>query len=534
MLGEERVRSCKPGAPVMYIRRNMYDRISGFPMILHIIKRLQKEENASYDDFFILAHSVKSKNRCVRHLENLLVNANIPVYVPNNDAKDELDSRVIQNKVVFSTFHSSKGRQRKYVIVLGFDDSHFMYNHEKNPKICPNELYVACTRGTHRLYVWEDIRKKSCALPFLKYNHNQLLKSSDFVSFQGIPSGRKPEILEKTQDEIFKRIVYPTELIRFISESSLDIISPIMENMFETLQPPNEVPIEIPTVHITHSGSCEDVSDINGTVIPLMYFDQLRANKFPLLQKLVSQNMKGIPENEHAILWDAVKHMPPSCDSISDYLYMANLLATTTDLFYSRFKQIAPDDYQWITTDILQQCYASLNNVLREETDPDGWAIEQNIIHHSDEVSHVSIDDILQDTLQSSNSVYRFSARADLITDDSLWELKCTSQLTLDHKLQLIIYAWLHQLKNAGKKDVEHTKYFLYNIKTNEYLQLHANVEDMTTIVLEIIKNKYVTRRDLTDEEFCAQFEATHSQAISEVGDVSSPSSSICTFSSQQ
>jgi hypothetical protein len=39
-----------------------------------------------------------------------------------------MDERVIENKVVFCTYHSSKGRQRKYVIVLNFDNSYFDFN----------------------------------------------------------------------------------------------------------------------------------------------------------------------------------------------------------------------------------------------------------------------------------------------------------------------------------------------------------------------------------------------------------------------
>lgn len=507
MLGEFRLQSCKDGVPVVYIRRNMYDKQGGYQTIPLMIKQLMLEKNVKYDDFFILAHSVKSKNRSVQLLENLLVRAQIPVFVPNNDAKEDLDSRVIQNKVVFSTFHSAKGRQRKYVFVLGFDDSHFALKKTKQIEMCPNELYVACTRATEKLFVWESIRKDSYILPFLKYNHNQL-RAADFVKFCGIPSGRKPEVSEKKLDDIYKKVVHPSEVIRFISESTLDIISPLVETMFETLQPANEELLDIPTVHETALGSCEEVSDLNGTVIPLMYFDRLRQEtKEPILQKLVKQNMKSVAETDHPLLWDAVANMPPQCDTIADYLYMANLLTATQDLFYSRLNQIAPDDYQWITEDMLTQCFAYLDNVLKKECElPDTWKAEPYVIQSSDEIGHIYIDQCLSNCLQESNMMYRFSARADLITNTSLWELKCTSQLSLDHKLQLILYAWLYQMKHKEKKDVEHMNYFLYNIRTNEHLQLQTSFDALTTVVVEIIKNKYMKPNELTDEEFRAQF----------------------------
>ena len=53
---------------------------------------------------------------------------------------------------------------------------------------------------------------------------------------------------------------------------------------------------------------------------------------------------------------------------------------------------------------------------------------------------------------------FRFSARVDLLTDNTLWELKCTSQLGMDHKLQVIIYAWLWRVlfdETMVKKEIK-------------------------------------------------------------------------------
>ena len=124
MLGEQRIHSCKPGLPVVYFKYSIYK----FGAILHSrIQTLIMREKAKYDDFFILLRSIKSSNLIVQLMENYLVQHGVPCFIPNNEEKDELDSRVIRNKVVFSTFHASKGRQRPYVFVLGFDDSHFTY-----------------------------------------------------------------------------------------------------------------------------------------------------------------------------------------------------------------------------------------------------------------------------------------------------------------------------------------------------------------------------------------------------------------------
>ena len=72
----------------------------------------------------------------------------------------------------------------------------------------------------------------------------------------------------------------------------------------------------------------------------------------------------------------------------------------------------------------------------------------------------------------------------------------------MDHKLQLIIYSWIYILKtNSFDK-----KFYLFNIKTNECLQLNATLEQLTFIVIEILKGKYYEPIKLTDEEFLQQF----------------------------
>ena len=58
----------------------------------------------------------------------------------------------LKGKIVFSTFHQSKGRERKVVLVFNFDQSYFKYyGKELDPNVCPNELYVATTRAQEHL-----------------------------------------------------------------------------------------------------------------------------------------------------------------------------------------------------------------------------------------------------------------------------------------------------------------------------------------------------------------------------------------------
>ena len=114
----------------------------------------------------------------------------------------------------------------------------------------------------------------------------------------------------------------------------------------------------------------------------------------------------------------------------------------------------------------------------------------------------------------------RFSGRADLITNRTLWELKCTGSLTIEHKLQTILYAWLWTIVNtpgiASDYDADNQKpreVRLFNIKTGEILRLNATFEEMTIIVVELLRGKYERKNPKTNEEFlqdCEKYMASY------------------------
>ena len=513
MFGNERIKSCKPGLPVVYFKHSIYK----FAAILHSrIQTLVLRENAKYEDFFILLRSIKSTNLIVQLMENYLVERGVPCFIPNNDDKDEMDSRVIKNKVVFSTFHASKGRQRPYVFVLGFDDSHFTYfAQDKDPNECPNEFYVACTRATKMLFVLESKDKNTHKMPFLRLNHNEMMRLP-YVSFQGIPCGKKPiqEISPKTATAEVRKKMTPTDMTKFLPESALDILSPMVEKLFVSLNVfTEEDTIPIVPIHETHSGSFEDVSDLNGIVLPIMYCDYLREQsdleKIPVLQEMIRRNIEGVDEKYHPFLRNLVNHMPDCCDTIAEYLFTTCLFSATQECLYSRIKQIPIDNYTWLTDDIVKRCFSRLDGTIGVECKAGAWKTEAYIIRQTEDLNHILIDEILNETFP--NTIYRFSARADLITETSLWELKCTSQLTLEHKLQLVIYAWLYECSYSYNINHHNTnnckkKFYLFNIKTNEHLELIATREQLTQIIIEVImgKNKNAV---LTDEEFIRQFQ---------------------------
>ena len=86
----------------------------------------------------------------------------------------------------------------------------------------------------------------------------------------------------------------------------------------------------------------------------------------------------------------------------------------------------------------------------------------------------------------------------DAVDEDNVYELKCTNSLTMSHKLQLIVYAWLwNQLYPDDNK-----KFKLFNIYTCEILELdssHYAIEDVVEILID---NKLKSSENIDDQEF--------------------------------
>ena len=473
-----------------------------------------------------------------------MVDRNIPCYLSTQENQDQLDKRIIHKKVVFSTFHSVKGRQRKHVFVVGFNESYFKYYARNLPvDVCPNTLYVACTRGLERLYVCEKSgHEQDAPLPFLKMSHSMMMKPEiDYVRFQGTSMGLKvvqPE--EQKQKKKYRHNVSITDFIKFLSEQTLDVVSPIMDRLYTKIDPntmepydkdPDQDPdqdqsqtqessenielqdIEIQGVQETQTGHFEDVSDINGIVLPMLFYDYLQnGQQKGILQSLIRLAMAEIPKEKHKFLHFMMTQMPEQCETIADYLFVANLCISVQEKLYSKLKQLKPDEYDWLSQDTVNQCIERLEQVVGYKCRSQSWTAEMSIITQSSDTDHYYIDQFVEETLQDQTLVYRIGARVDLMTDDSIWEMKCTTNLTIDHKLQLALYMWVWYMTVHPSQWPQKEKVgYLFNIKTGELLRLNACMEDLNMIVSEILRDKYKYNCPKTDEEFLHMVDACKS-----------------------
>ena len=503
MLGEPRMDACRNDAPVQYIRNSRYnlERI--------VCAEIQKlfAMGVKPSDIFILGPSVKGERSNIRKLENMLVEKNIPCHVPMLENSD-IDQRVIDGKIVFSTFHCVKGRQRKYVFVVGFDNSYFKYYARNLPRdICPNTLYVACTRALNGLYVLEsDTRREDRPLEFLHMSHVDM-KSADYVHFKGQQQTLFPRI-EETESTVPIKLT-PTELIKFIPEETNQHICSILDRIFVKEQDIIEN-LEIPGIIQTKKGFYEEISDLNGIAIPCMYYDHLLnawndsysyKTKDSILYDIIDMNIENLNEKKQQFLLEIIDKLPETIESVNDYLYMANINTAIQESLYFKLNQIDKDDYNWLTDEMVMICKDRLKHVVSPDCQGSPPLVEEYIINASMDDQHSQIDRFIERILPGKK--FRFNARIDLMTETTIWEFKCTNELTHDHMLQLVIYAWLWNMKQVEENLDQNEKTFrLFNIKSGELLRLDASMGDLNNIMSSLLCSRYTEQVEKSETQF--------------------------------
>ena len=497
MLGFERLKACKDGAPVLYIRGRI-ERLQ--EKVVNIIKKLLAS-GANPGDIFVLGSSVKDADSMVKRIENALVESNIPCHVPMIE-NGEIDEKVIKGKIVFSTYHSSKGRQRPYVFVVGFDHSYFKIARDLDPSVCPNTLYVACTRASQQLFLLESHDFMSDRpLKFLRFSHKQMMQNP-FMTFDGIAQDEFADPVDDSanKSEIIIHKTTPTKLTKFISEPILDEIREILSTIFIPIHKEPLIPIDLPTVIQTKSGFYEDVSDLNGIAIPIMFYDSILADyeedPKSILYSLIKFELgRGSPK-DNIFLKKNFKQLEPVCDSISDYLYLANIYQATQERLYFKLNQIKKEEYTWLSSKLLAQCKQRFIETFQEEIENEKPEMEYQLVHYANEDANIEFDRILMPYFPTKQ--IRFSARVDFLTEKSLWELKCTSELSEEYLIQTAIYAWiLRTIDPVNRKDVK-----IMNIRTGEILLLQAEKEVLDHIMILLIESKYGKKEPIPDGDF--------------------------------
>lgn len=448
VIHENRIKTVKEGPPVCYIRCDPFDSS-------HSNFLLTKMKAYNPEDIFILAPSIKG-DIPIKHLENIMVKSGIPCYFPVSD-DTKLDEEIICGKVVFCTFHQSKGRERKCVIVYNFDMSYFtFYARDFNPSICPSTLYVALSRASEQLILLESFKSEPCT--FLKK-----VKSTPMIDFHEIfYNGRGSK--DSKEKEYLKHDSDVTGLLKFIKDTYVFQLQPLMEKLFTIVKKPRYkviIPDKI------GGSTFESVCEINGLVIPCIYECETKG-----ISTIISYVDEHMLRTKKKYVKEYYKeHINEKYSSLEQYMYYTMIYMSLTSGVINNLAQIV--DVSWMNDQIVDDCH----RLLYEELS-DCASYEVPIVYEC--------------SAYSEYGTISLCGRMDAIDRDTVYEIKCVESLQLEHYLQLVVYAWM------SKK----YKYKLMNIKTGEVHVLNYNQVLMDDVMLLLFKNKFGEHKRMTNEQF--------------------------------
>jgi hypothetical protein len=453
------------------------------------------------EDIFVLVASLKANDH-YQCLEHMLVNAGIDCYVSNKE--DSNKKSVTKGKVVFTTFHQSKGGERPIVIVYDFDDNYFsFYNKSKPDNICCSELYVATTRASKELIVVQF--KKP-----LKFLNMKKLISASYIDFPFL----KPEInvddkedanflLAKAKKNQYK-LLNPTEIIKYLPEDIKNMCTAAVVELFKTKKKPTDRSFKMPATMKRKNNLEEDICDLIGLAIPAL-FQKNKLGSQSEIEKFCEMKINNNKGQNHDI---RTKFYYKHNDNDPYLFKMANLYSCFVDNINNRLRQI--DDYDWLTREQINICLDNLKaNV--------GYCEFEKYIGNGDDIyncNNENLDkyiteklgkDFKQKNLFAHNII--IEGRIDAYDDNIVWEFKCVNELTLVHKLQVILYAFIWNMFH--KEHDGHRKFRLLNIINGEVLELDMTSNKFDEVVCALLKHKIETRDVLSDEKFvkkCLQF----------------------------
>jgi DNA polymerase III epsilon subunit-like protein len=463
------------------------------------------------EDIFILAPSVKSQKTPVRQLANKISNMGIPIYVPESDEK-VVGDKILEGKMMFSTFHQAKGLERKVVLVFNFDDSYFnFYKKDKDRQLCPNELYVATTRAQEHLTVFHHYENDY--LPFIQqtnlYNYCDVILTKDI----SVRKGKQIDTLE----------VGVTKLIQHLPQQLLDECVKLL-TIEQIAEEQRHINLENKS---KQKNGYESVCDITGTAIPA-YFEFKKKKKMSIYE-----NLKREKNYINTNMTNDITQLKPS-----ELLLIANTWNSHCSGYIYKLNQIT--NYDWLTEKKLKRC---IDRIEKFGISDDSEFEQEIELFGEDELMNIKLLGYI-----------------DCVDKENIYELKCTEKLNDEHIIQVGIYAYLNETYKMNKESINNIKigdnityvynkvkcngkvkdivdqyyiiekengniskiykkdsmknkskiknnekmdnYYLANIKTKEVKKITASKENLNKLVKNIIDHKYSLKKGDTNETF--------------------------------
>lgn len=470
-LGSDRIQAVKEGPKVKYFICNLFNA----PTIL-VMDAIKKY---GHENIFIVSNSVKGEKSPLRHIANRMSKKNIPIFVPNSDDA-EIDEKVINGKLVFTTYNQTKGLERDCVFVLNIDE----WNPHKGTD-CPNAVYVAMTRAKKQLILL----------------HSDKADYANFVRCMKVPIYADLRIIgehepnEKGISQSEPNAIPVTQITEYLSNEVIEKAC----SYFQVHSGYDGCPkVNIETTINTKDDLYEDVSDITGVMIPA-YYEMVTTNNLQILKYINSNLMGSIPTLDDL----------QTNDGISKLLQLSNAYISSDNGYIHKLSQIY--NYDWVTTEHLNVLKPRLikhlghnGNVFefKTSTSKNHYVLGKHIAGSIDCISYGNL--IFAETQSVVNETQLEHTEEE---GYRIYEFKCVKNLKRSHMIQLAIYAYLIEsniyLGNHPEIDIHKKRqYTLVNLLTGKYYVLKVQLDKLSDMMEFLILNKYFLDNEKDDETF--------------------------------
>lgn len=494
MLGQERIISYRSGPKVTIIPASSFGK-PHYSMVANMFQAMNDHEIRPGEIAFLFPtlrnNDLMAMNRDKRiftpqDLENCLVDKHkMAVHYPTSD-ESMGDERATYNKITISTFQQSKGRGWKYVCVYGVDDSYsamFEKNlHNGDRTILPNSLYVACTRASVQLTIvttgpnpkWEKIKR------------SELFDSTySELSSYSKPIPDDDDTLDLHQEE---RKISVTRLCMYISESLSKKLDKMLAPMYKKANC-EMAEIKVPSVikikkkfHIKDEYGVavemtktyyEEVADKTGNAILHIYdlTTKKKGESTWLLDKCA--DLAQHPDNYHRGL--LVKHLGE--DMIlkkPSHVVAASAIVDHHDA-QTMSSPTLIDNFKWIDRDMSQMAVRRLKTIWTTPVERE-FSLSMKI----------EIED---------RDPVKLLGRIDAFSKTDVWEIKFVDVISLENRLQLMLYWWMWQSQYEDDKI-----FHLYNLKKGvDYIFTPDRdvVEKIIVLLIEHLQDSKQTENPL-------------------------------------
>lgn len=451
--------SKKQGEQPKYILYNAFS----CKIVVKKIMEYLSQRSYKPEDIFVLSFSIRSSNKKAptNVIENLLVKEGYPCYVPLSDDQ-ELSAESMAGKITFSSFHQAKGRERKVVILVGFDGKLIRWlveERQSNRDSIINSFYVACTRGSEELFLLHH--KDNELFPTLTVG--SLRSDCSFINGSGV---KADDVLTILEDKALTAVRFSTStrpvtsLFRFISQIEIDKLM----LYFTVIKTPLTDRIN-PRSVVAAGNLFEQVSDLYGSAVTV-YNEREYTSSYKSIRTVISNVKRKDPVDQEAKdeLAKLIESETASAEDIRRLIYLCNYREWLNSGYKSRFSQLK--DYDWVDTDAIITSDKIINAAISSaEAVPLSSVYDKckanRIAKYKKENPTSKIPDNairMYEMLMESKKFKRMSivGYADIVTPSTIYEIKCTSETKPEHLFQLATYGCL---------DADDTRMILINVR---------------------------------------------------------------------